>query len=135
MKISKVLEEIFQHEKDLMIRDEAGYTVDILLDMITKVESSRFLVEAESDVADPISNAAEIDIDMNGYVIFYFVLHDEYYYLEKMKTLKDVEKFVNELYGNYFFEDIVLLKDGKVDKNELLQQSQKYRHALITKGW
>ena len=135
MKIRTLLEEIFQNESNLFIRDEESFTVDDLVGNITAVMSKNYLVEAEWDVADSIPDAGDFDIDVNGYLLFYFICHDHYFYIEKLESKNEFEIFMNDVYDNYFFTDIVLLKDGKVVFDELIKKSQIYRHNLLIKGW
>lgn len=116
MIIKSILTEIFQKHSDLHIATFQHYNVERLLDKITCINNEQFLVMAEWDIADVIPNAGDVDVDVKGYIVFYYIIHDDYFYLERMKNEDAVKEFLLEVSGNYFFKDITVFLDGKIKK-------------------
>lgn len=115
MTIRNILTEVFEKQSNLYLQLER-YDIEMLLDSITSVNNEKFLVEAEWDVADIIPDAGNIEIDVKGYTIFYFIIHDDYFYIRKMKNENDVKDFLIKIVGNSFFKDITVFFDGKIKK-------------------
>ncbi|MDE7422750.1 MAG: hypothetical protein K2N51_03525 [Lachnospiraceae bacterium] len=115
MTIRNILTEVFEKQYNLYLQLEK-YNTEMLLDSITSVNNEKFLVEAEWDVADIIPDAGNIEIDVRGYTIFYFIIHDDYFYIKKMKNENDVKDFLIRIVDNSFFKDITVFFDGKIKK-------------------
>ena len=115
MTIRNILTEVFEKQCNLYLQLEQ-YDTEMLLDSITSVNNEKFLVEAEWDVADIIPDAGNIEIDVTGYTIFYFIIHDDYFYIKKMKNENDVKDFLIRTVDNSFFKDITVFFDGKIKK-------------------
>ena len=86
MTIRYILTEVFEKQCNLYLQLEQ-YDAEMLLDSITSVNNEKFLVEAEWDVADIVPDAGNIELDVRGYTIFYFIIHDDYFYIRKMKMM------------------------------------------------
>lgn len=115
MTIRNILTEVFEKQCNLYLQLEQ-YNVEMLLDSITGVNNDKFLVEAEWDVADIIPDAGNIEIDVRGYTIFYYIVHDDYFYIKKVKNENDVKDFLIRTLDNIFFTDITVFFDGKIKK-------------------
>ena len=115
MTIRNILTEVFEKQCNLYLQLEQ-YNAEMLLDSITSVNNKKFLVEAEWDVADIIPDARNIEIDVRGYTIFYYIIHDDYFYIKKMKNESDVKDFLIRTVDNNFFTDITVFFDGKIKK-------------------
>ncbi len=115
MTIRNILTEVFEKQCNLYLQLEQ-YNVEMLLDNITSVNNEKFLVEAEGDVADIVPDAGNIEIDVRGYTIFYYIIHDDYFYIKKMKNENDVKDFLIRTVDNNFFTDITVFFDGKIEK-------------------
>ncbi|MCI8408098.1 MAG: hypothetical protein HFJ09_02350 [Lachnospiraceae bacterium] len=115
MTIRNILTEVFEKQCNLYLQLEQ-YNTEMLLDSITSINNEKFLVEAEWDVADIIPDAGNIEIDVRGYTIFYFIIHDDYFYIKKMKNENDVKDFLIRTVDNNFFTDITIFFDGKIKK-------------------
>lgn len=124
MKIKNILAEVFEKQCDLYLQSEQ-YNVDMLLDSITSINSEKFLVEAEWDVADIIPNAGNVEIDVRGYVVFYFIIHDDYFYIKKMESESAVKDFLTRALDNYFFKDITVFFDGKIKRYVINHENYK----------
>ena len=53
---------------------------------------------------------------MKGYIVYYFINHDAYFYLERMKDKDSVTEFLLDIWDNDFYQDIIVLLDGNVKK-------------------
>lgn len=115
MTIRNILTEVFEKQCNLYLQLEQ-YNVEMLLDSITSVNNENFLVEAEWDVADIIPDAGNIEIDVRGYTIFYYIIHDDYFYIKKVKNENDVKAFLIRTLDNNFFTDITVFLNGKIKK-------------------
>lgn len=115
MTIRNILTEVFEKQCNLYLQLEQ-YNTEMLLNSITSINNEQFLVEAEWDVADIIPDAGNIEIDVSGYAIFYFIIHDDYFYIKKMKNENDVKDFLIRTVDNNFFTDITVFFDGKIKK-------------------
>lgn len=115
MTIRNILTEVFEKQCNLYLQLEQ-YNTEMLLNSITSVNNEKFLVEAEWDVADIIPDAGNIEIDVRGYTIFYFIIHDDYFYIKKMKNEDHVKDFLIRTVDNNFFTDITVFFDGKIKK-------------------
>lgn len=115
MTIRNILTEVFEKQCNLYLQLEQ-YNTEMLLDSITSVNNEKFLVEAEWDVADIIPDAGNIEIDVSSYTIFYFIIHDDYFYIKKMKNENDVKDFLIRTVDNNFFTDITVFFNGKIKK-------------------
>ena len=115
MTIRNILTEVFEKQCNLYLQLEQ-YNVEMLLDSITGVNNDKFLVEAEWDVADIIPDAGNIEIDVRGYTIFYYIVHDDYFYIKKVKNENDVKDVLIRTLDNIFFTDITVFFDGKIKK-------------------
>lgn len=115
MTIRNILTEVVEKQCNSYLQLEK-YDTEMLLDSITSVNNEKFLVEAEWDVADIIPDAGNIEIDVRGYTIFYFIIHDDYFYIKKMKNENDVKDFLIRTVDNSFFKDITVFFDGKIKK-------------------
>lgn len=115
MKIKDFLKEIcvINYDSD---NDIYQYGFEFFLPNITNVNGERFLIEAEWDVADTILNAGEVEINLEGYLVYYYIYHDSYFYLERMKEKKDVENFIIKFKDNMFFADITVFFDGELQR-------------------
>lgn len=109
-----------------VLRDgtEEDMDIDMLLSMITKVSNERYLVEAEWDRTDILQNAGEIEINERGYLIFWFVIHDDYFYIEKMDGENKTIEFIKNMYDNSFISDIVVLFNGKKKKYQVRKMGE-----------
>lgn len=122
MTVRNILTEVLRDGSDLYIQTEENLDVDLLLSLITKVSNDRndrFLVETEWDRTDRLPNAGEMEINEKGYLLFWYVIHDGYFYIEKMDEEYEIIEFIKEMYGNSFIPDIVVLFDGKKKKYEV----------------
>lgn len=115
MTIRNILTEVFDKQCNLYLQLEQ-YNVEMLLDSITGINNDKFLVKAEWDVADIIPDAGNIEIDVKGYTIFYYIVHDDYFYIKKVKNENDVKDFLIRTLDNIFFTDITVFWDGKIKK-------------------
>lgn len=119
MTIRDVLVEIFEKQCNMYLQLEQ-YDIETLLDSITCINNDnfneQFLVMAEWDVADIIPNAGDVDVDVNGYIVFYYIIHDDYFYIKKMKNKDNVTDFLLKVSDNRFYKDITVLLDGKIKK-------------------
>ncbi len=115
MTIRNLLTDVFEKQCNLYLQLEQ-YNAEMLLDSITSVNNEKFLVEAEWDVADIIPDAGNIEINVSGYIIFYYIIHDDYFYIKKMKNENDVKDFLIRTVDNNFFTDITVFFDGKIKK-------------------
>lgn len=119
MTVRNILTEVLREGSDLYIQTEEHLDVDLLLSLITKISNDRFLVEAEWDRTDILPNAEEVEINEKGYLLFWYVIHDGYFYIEKMDGENKIIEFIKEMYGNSFVPDIVVLFDGKKKEYEV----------------
>lgn len=115
MTIRNLLTDVFEKQCNLYLQLEQ-YNAEMLLDSITSVNNEKFLVEAEWDVADIIPDAGNIEINVSGYIFFYYIIHDDYFYIKKMKNENDVKDFLIRTVDNNFFTDITVFFDGKIKK-------------------
>lgn len=109
------------------------YDVEMLLESITSVNNERFLIESEWDIEgiEIIKNAGDIDIDVKGYIVYYYINHDAYFYLERMENEYAVKEFLLEVSDNYFFQDIIIFLDGKIKKYIINQGDDKKRVTWV----
>lgn len=107
-----------------VLRDGTKEDIDMLLSMITKVSNERYLVKAEWDRSDILQNAGEIEINEKGYLIFWFVIHDDYFYIEKMDGENKTIEFIKNMYDNSFISDIVVLFNGKKKKYQVKKMGE-----------
>ncbi len=121
MKIKQILQEVLKNGNDLYIKTEENMDVNSLLGMITKISNESFLVEAEWDRAEIIPNAGEIDINEKGFLVFWYVVHDDYFYIEKMDNENTVIEFIKRMCDNMFVPDIIALFDGKKKEYRVLK--------------
>ena len=122
MTVRNFLTEVLRDGSDLYIQTGENLDVDLLLSLITKVSNDRndrFLVETEWDRTDILPNAGEMEINEKGYLLFWYVIHDGYFYIEKMDEEYEIIEFIKDMYGNSFIPDIVVLLDGKKKKYEV----------------
>lgn len=119
MTVRNILTEVLRGGSDLYIQTEELMNVNLLLGLITKISNDRFLVEAEWDRTDVLPNAGEIEINEKGYLLFWYVVHDGYFYIEKMDGENDILEFIKATYDNIFIPDIVVLFDGKKKEYEV----------------
>lgn len=119
MTVRNILTEVLRDGSDLYIQTEEILNIDLLLSLITKISNDRFLVEAEWDRSDIIQNAGEVEIDEKGYLLFWYVIHDGYFYIEKMNGENKTIEHIKEIYGNNFISDVVVLFNGKKKKYEV----------------
>lgn len=121
MTIRRILTEIVNEVKNDMYHQKVrydDYDVETLIKDITSVNNERFLVESEWDIdgVETVENAGDIDIDVKGYIVYYFINHDAYFYLERMKDKDSVTEFLLDIWDNDFYQDIIVLLDGNVKK-------------------
>ena len=122
MTVRNILTEVLRDGSDLYIQTEEKLDVDLLLSLITKVSNDRndrFIVETEWDRTDILPNAEEMEINEKGYLLFWHVIHDGYFYVEKMDGEYEIIEFIKEMYGNSFIPNIVVILDGKKKKYEV----------------
>lgn len=119
MTVRNILTEVLRDGSDLYIQTEENLDVDLLLSLITKISDDRILVEAEWDRTDILPNAGKMEINEKGYLLFWYVIHDGYFYIERMDGENKIIEFIKEMYGNNFIPDIVVLFDGKKKKYEV----------------
>ncbi len=119
MTVKNILTEVLRDGNDLYIQTEEILNVNLLLSLITKISNDKFLVEAEWDRADILPNAGEMKINEKGYLLFWYIIHDGYFYIEKIDGENKIIEFIKEMYNNNFIADIVVLLDGKKKEYEV----------------
>lgn len=116
---------LFLEQDDMILKTE-GYTVEDLLNKITSVNSDEFLIKAEWDVFDIIPNAEEEEINTDGYLVFSFEPHDDYFYVERKMNLKEVEEFILKFNETWLIEDIIVIYNGKILKYKVEKELVKW---------
>lgn len=118
MKIKQIVSILYE-QKELHVRDEQGYSIDELISKITGINTDKYWFISESDISETIKNAGDIEVDVSGYSVFHYTVHDDYYYLEKLKNEEQALDFINRLHDNYFCEDIIILYNGNILKYQI----------------
>lgn len=130
MTIRDFLKEVLRNGDDMFIQTEVkldeGSLIKKITD-ITDIPEKGYYIEAEWDTADVIPNAGEFEIKEKGYFLFYYIMHDDYFYIEKMKDEEEVIDFIKRMYGNMFIPDIVVLLDGK----KIEYEAKKIEHEVV----